>query len=435
MNITIVGTGYVGLVTGATFAEIGHNVLCVDNDASKVEKLRQLEMPIHEDGLPEMVERNVTAGRLCFSTSIKEGVDFAEVIFVAVGTPPGYQGEADMSYVETVGREVAENITAYRLLVEKSTVPVNTSAQLRRTMLRGVKQDVPFDIASNPEFLREGSAIHDAFNPDRIVVGVESERAAALLRELYKPIVEKSGCPYLEMNIPSAELTKHASNSFLATKISFINAVSRVCELTGADIRHVSRGMGLDKRIGPHFLDAGVGYGGSCFPKDVDAFVRLADEKGYSLDILKDVQRINADQREHLMRKLQQELWVFADKVIAVLGLAFKPETDDIRESPSLYFVPQLLERKSQLRLWDPIAQEKFAQIYPGLDYFSTPLECVKGADAVLILTHWPDVLNIDLDAVKRAVRCPIIVDGRNCFEPAKMAEHGFTYLSCGQQA
>jgi UDPglucose 6-dehydrogenase len=433
MNITIVGTGYVGLVTGATFAEIGHTVMCVDNDAAKVERLRRMEMPIHEDGLPEMVERNVKAGRLRFSTSVGEGVRFAEVVFIAVGTPPGYQGEADMSYVERVGREVAESMTAYRLLVEKSTVPVNTSAQLRRTMLRGVKQDVPFDIASNPEFLREGSAIHDAFHPDRIVVGVESERAAALLREIYKPIVDRCGCPYLEMNIPSAELTKHASNSFLAAKISFINAVSRVCELTGADIRHVSRGMGLDKRIGPHFLDAGVGFGGSCFPKDVDAFVRLADELGFSLDILKDVQRINVAQREHLMRKLQQELWVFEDKVIAVLGLAFKPGTDDVRESPSLYFIPQLLERKSKLRLWDPVAQEKFAQIHPGLDYYPTPLECVRGADAVLILTNWPEVVTVDLDKLKQAVRCPIVVDGRNCFEPADMAKYGFTYLCCGR--
>jgi UDPglucose 6-dehydrogenase len=434
MNITIVGTGYVGLVTGTTFAEVGHTVLCVDNDARKVEMLRALKMPIHEDGLEAMVARNVDAGRLAFSTSIAEGVAHAETIFVAVGTPPGYRGEADMSYVEKVGREVAAHMTGYRLLVEKSTVPVNTSAQLRRTMLREVKQDIPFDIASNPEFLREGSAIHDAFHPDRIVVGVESERAAELLRELYRPIVERSGCEYLEMNIASAELTKHASNSFLAAKISFINAVSRVCELTGADIRHVARGMGLDRRIGPHFLQAGVGYGGSCFPKDVDAFVRLADDLGYSLDLLKEVQRVNAAQRDHLMRRLQQELWVFEDKVIAVLGLAFKPGTDDIRESPSLYFVPQLLERKAKLRLWDPVAQEKFAQAHAGLDYYPTPLECVRGADAVLILTDWPEVVSLDPDALKSAVRCPIVVDGRNCFEPGLMAEKGFTYVCCGRK-
>ncbi|MDP6506740.1 MAG: UDP-glucose/GDP-mannose dehydrogenase family protein, partial [Planctomycetota bacterium] len=323
MKVTIVGTGYVGLVTGTTFSEIGHEVLCIDNDAPKIDTLNSRIMPIYEDGLEEMVVRNMDAGRLKFSTSIEEGTDFAEVIFIAVGTPPGYRGEANMSYVEKVGRAVAEHMSSYRLLVEKSTVIVNTNEQLRRTMNKYLKEDIPFDIASNPEFLREGQAIKDAFSPDRIVVGVESDRAAALLQELYEPIVSKSNCEYLQMNIPSAELTKHASNSFLAMKISFINAVSRVCELTGADITEVAHGVGLDDRIGPSFLSAGVGYGGSCFPKDVDAFIRMGEEIGYSLEILKEVQAINEAQREHLLRKILQELWVLQDKVIAVLGLAF----------------------------------------------------------------------------------------------------------------
>lgn len=433
MKITIVGTGYVGLVTGAAFSEIGHDVMCIDNDEKKIQKLKNLEMPIYEEGLEKIVVRNVDAGRLRFSTCIKEGTAFAEVIFIAVGTPPGYKGEANMSYVEKVGREVAENMTSYRLLVEKSTVIVNTNEQLKRTMNNYLKQDIPFDIASNPEFLREGTAIKDAFHPDRIVVGIESERAGTLLREIYDPIVKESGCEYLEMNIASAELTKHASNAFLAMKISFINAVSRICELTNADVGQVAHGMGLDKRIGRAFLDAGIGYGGSCFPKDIDAFARLGDELGYNLDIVKEVQRINASQKEHLMQKLQQELWVLEDKTIAVLGLAFKPGTDDVRESPALYFVPQLLERKANLRLWDPIAHEKFDQEHPGLDYYDTLIECIEGADAILILTGWPDIGKMDLQEVKKAMKCPIIIDGRNVFEPEAAAKYGFIYHSIGR--
>ena len=433
MNITIVGTGYVGLVTGTTFSEIGHNVMCVDNDESKIATLRDRKMPIFEEGLEEIVLRNVDEGRLRFSNSIKEGTDFAEIIFIAVGTPPGYAGEANMSYVERVGREVAENMDSYRLLVEKSTVIVNTSQQLRRMMNKYLKQDIPFEIASNPEFLREGQAIKDAFHPDRIVVGVESDRARKLLRDVYEPIVSKSGCHYLEMNIASAELTKHASNSFLAMKISFINAVSRICELTGADIREVAHGMGLDERIGQSFLSAGVGYGGSCFPKDVDAFVRMGDELGYSLKILKEVQAINESQREHLSRKLQEELWVIQDKTISILGLAFKPGTDDVRMAPSLYFVPELLERGANLRLWDPQAAGKFDQIHPGLDYFDTPIECAEGADAVVILTDWPAVKALDLEELKKVCHCPIILDGRNVFDPVDMEEHGFTYYSMGR--
>jgi len=433
MKLTIVGTGYVGLVTGATLSEIGHDVLCVDNDESKIARLKRLEMPIFEEGLDEIVRRNVEAGRLRFSSSIKEGTGFAEVIFIAVGTPPGYKGEANMSYVERVGLEVAENMHSYRLLVEKSTVIVNTNEQLRRTLNKYLKEDVPFDIASNPEFLREGTAIKDAFHPDRIVVGIETPRAAALLREIYAPIVKSSHCEYLEMSIASAELTKHASNSFLAMKISFINAVSRICELTGADITNVAHGMGLDKRIGPSFLKAGVGYGGSCFPKDVDAFIRLGDEVGYSLDLLKEVQRINVGQKEHLMRKLQQELWVIQDKTVAVWGLAFKPGTDDVRESPSLYFIPRLIERGAKLRLWDPAAKEKFDAVNPGLSYFATPLECAEGADALLILTDWPEVLKVDLKRLKSSMRCPIVLDGRNTFDPIALKDLGFTYHSMGR--
>lgn len=432
MKITIVGTGYVGLVTGTCFAEMGHNVLCVDNDTRKIKMLKAGKLPIYEPGLQEMVDRNTAAGRLHFTESIEEGTDFAPVIFIAVGTPPGYRGQANLSYVEQVGRKVAEHMTEYRLLVEKSTVPVNTAEQLKRTVTKYSRQDIPFDVASNPEFLREGSAIQDAMKPDRIVIGVESERAAKLLREVYEPLT-KQGAPLLEMNIASAELTKHASNSFLAMKISFINAVSRICELVGADVEEVAHGMGLDRRIGPLFLKAGVGYGGSCFPKDVDAFVHIADQLGYDFQLLKQVQIVNQTQREHVMQKIQRELWVIQDKVIAILGLAFKPGTDDIREAPSLYFVPHLLDAKAHLKVWDPVAQEKFSELYPQLEYFQDPIECAKDADLLLILTEWPEVKAMDLERLKSVMRCPVVVDGRNVFEPKVMRQLGFTYHCVGR--
>lgn len=433
MNITIVGTGYVGLVTGACFADWGHKVLCVDNNEKKVAMLRRGEMPIYEIGLEDIVKRCVASGHLAFSTSIEEGTRFAEVIFIAVGTPPGYRGEANMSYVEQVGRLVAQHMDGYRLLVEKSTVPVNTGDQLKRTVVKYLRDSIPFDVASNPEFLKEGTAMEDANAPDRIVIGVESERAAVLLRQVYEPIIKKTGCKLLEMNIASAELTKHASNSFLAMKISFINAVARVCELAGADVKQVAQGMGLDKRIGPQFLSAGVGYGGSCFPKDVDAFVHIADRLGYNFELLKEVQRINKTQREHLLQKIQHELWVIQDKTIAVLGLAFKPGTDDVRESPSLFFVPQLREAGARLKLWDPIGAEKFAELYPQEHYVKDLMEAVTGVDLVLILTDWPEIRKLDLAKLKAAMKVPVIIDGRNMFDPAAMRTAGFTYHSVGR--
>ena len=433
MNITVVGTGYVGLVTGACFSDWGHTVMCVDNDENKVKMLKQLQMPIYEDGLEELVRKNVAAGRLHFTSSIADGTKFAEVIFIAVGTPPGYRGAANMSYVEQVARQVAEHMDSYKLLVEKSTVPVNTHEQVKRTVSKYLRADIPFDVASNPEFLKEGTAIEDAYDPDRIVVGVESERAAKLMQEIYAPIVKKTNCPLLVMNPASAELTKHASNSFLALKISFINAVARICEMAGANVEQVAQGMGLDKRIGKQFLKAGVGYGGSCFPKDVDAFVQIADHLGYNFELLKEVQRVNKTQREHLMQKLQRELWVIQDKHVSVLGLAFKPGTDDVRESPSLYFIPQLIEAGAKLKLWDPVAEERFAQLYPQETYVKDPLECARGADLLLILTDWPQVKNLDLDQLKSVMKCPVIVDGRNMFDPAAMRARGFTYHSIGR--
>ncbi|NLB64971.1 MAG: UDP-glucose/GDP-mannose dehydrogenase family protein [Lentisphaerae bacterium] len=433
MKISIVGTGYVGLVTGACFSDAGHEVMCIDNDPKKIEMLHRGEMPIYEPGLEELVERNVKAGRLHFTTSIKEGTEFAEVIFIAVGTPPGVGGEANMTYVEQVGREVAENMTSYRLLVEKSTVPAKTSEHLKRTVLKYLQADTDFDVASNPEFLREGSAISDATRPDRVVVGVESQRAGDLLEEIYRPILEKGGGKFLRMSVTSAELTKHASNSFLAMKISYINAVARICELAGADVEQVAEGMGLDVRIGPLFLRAGVGYGGSCFPKDVDAFVRLSDFLGYDFKLLKEVQRINQTQRDYVMKKIKQELWVVQDKKIAIFGLAFKPQTDDIREAPSLYFVPKLQEMQAKVCAWDPIAEENFKKVHPELECAKDLYECARDADLVLILTEWDEVKNLDFNKLKEVMTTPVIVDGRNIFKPAEVRALGFTYHSVGR--
>ena len=433
MKISVVGTGYVGLVTGACFSDAGHEVMCIDNNPKKIEMLHRGEMPIYEPGLEEIVKRNVEAGRLKFSTSVKEGTEFAEVIFIAVGTPPGPGGEANMTYVEQVGREVAENMTSYRLLVEKSTVPAKTSEHLKRTVLKYLRADTDFDVASNPEFLREGTAIGDAMNPDRIVVGVESKRAGDILEEIYRPILAKGGGQFLRMNVTSAELTKHASNSFLALKISYINAVARICEMAGADVEQVAKGMGLDPRIGSKFLHAGVGYGGSCFPKDVDAFVRLSDAVGYDFKLLKEVQNINKTQRDFVMKKIKKELWVVQDKKIAIFGLAFKPETDDVREAPSLYFVPALKEMKAHVVAWDPIAEGKFKEVHPDLETVDDLYECAKGADLVLVLTEWDAVRNIDLAKLKSVMACPVIVDARNAFDPLKVRALGFTYHSVGR--
>ena len=435
MKISIVGTGYVGLVTGACFSEAGHDVLCIDNNPKKIEMLHRGELPIYEPALDEMVKRNVEAGRLHFTTSIAERTAFAEVVFIAVGTPPGVGGEANLTFVEQVGRQVAENMTSYHLFVEKSTVPAKTSEHLKRTILKYLRSDVDFDVASNPEFLREGTAIGDAMNPDRIVVGVESKRAGDILEEIYRPILAKGGGQFLRMNVTSAELTKHASNSFLALKISYINAVARVCEAAGADVEQVAKWMGLDPRIGPKFLHAGVGYGGSCFPKDVDAFVRLSDAVGYDFKLLKEVQNINKTQRDFVMKKIKKELWVVQDKKIAIFGLAFKPETDDVREAPSLYFVPALEEMKAKVVAWDPIAEGKFREALPDVKLETTQdlYECAKGADLVLVLTEWDAVRNIDLEKLKSVMACPVIVDARNAFDPAKVRALGFTYHSVGR--
>src|SRR5574341_939806 len=332
MNVAIVGTGYVGLITGACLAEIGHHVLCIDNDRRKIETLKKGKIPIYEPGLEPLIRKNIKVGRLQFSTRIADGVEKALVIFIAVNTPPLGGGEADLSFVAHVAREIAVHLRNYRVIVDKSTVPVKTGEKVVETIKRYCKKGVDFDVVSNPEFLREGSAVHDMMHPDRIVIGVANSRAAQIMQELYEPI----GTKFLATDIPSAELIKHASNSFLAMKISFANALANICELSGANIEEVVYGMGLDHRIGVHFLKAGIGYGGSCFPKDVSAFIKIAEELGYSFDLLKTVERINDEQKIRFLKKVREVLWVLKGKVVGVLGLAFKPNTDDMRNAPSI---------------------------------------------------------------------------------------------------
>ena len=430
MKIAIIGSGYVGLVTGTCFAELGNDIICVDNDKTKVKSLKEGEIPFYEPGLQELVTRNVKEGRLSFTDKIGEAVEFAEVIFIAVGTPSRPNGEADLSYVDNVAREIAEHMKSYKLVVEKSTVPVETGEKVMQTIKRYNKQNIPFDVASNPEFLREGSAIEDFLKPDRVVVGVQSEKAASILRKLYEPLNSN----IIITDIKSAEIIKHASNSFLATKISFINAVANICEVSGADIQKVSEGMGFDKRIGKQFLYAGIGYGGSCFPKDVDAFVTIAERKGYDFGLLKEVQRINKDQRKRFVKKIEEALWVPKGKTIAVWGLAFKPNTDDLREAPSIDIIGSLLKEGASIKAYDPVAMERMKEIFPDITYCKNPYEAAQDADAIVLVTEWNEFKQIDLKKIKNSVKYPLIVDGRNVYAPEDMEALGFHYISIGRR-
>lgn len=430
MKVAIVGSGYVGLVTGACLAEVGHIVICIDNNKAKIDMLKRGEMPIYEPGLKELISQNVKAKRLSFTTSIKDGVDASKVIFIAVGTPPREDGSADLSYVENVSREIAENLTSYKVVVEKSTVPVETGEWVKRTLNRYGKRGVKFDVVSNPEFLREGSAVKDFLNPDRIVIGVESKEAEKIMKELYNPI----NAPILVTDIKSAEIIKHASNSFLATKISFINAVAEICEKSGADIKKVAEGMGLDQRIGPRFLNAGIGYGGSCFPKDVDAFVHIADKLGYDFKLLKEVQNINQHKREMFVKKIRDTLWILKDKNIGVWGLSFKPNTDDMREAPSIDIIKALQKEGAKVKVYCPGAMDKAQEHFSNVEFCNDYHEACKNADALVILTEWQQFRNADMKKVKELMRNPLIIDGRNIFEPEEMSELGFDYHSIGRR-
>ena len=429
MKICIIGTGYVGLVTGTCFAEIGHQVTCVDKDASKVKVLLAGGMPIYEPGLEELVKKNVAAGRLRFTSSTPEGVEPSDVIFIAVPTPPQPDGSVDLSYIETVAREIAGCMTTYKIVVDKSTVPVRTGDQVAETIKRYCKAKVEFDVVSNPEFLREGFAVEDFLKPDRVVIGVRSQRAVPAMREIYAPIK----APLIVTDINSAELIKHAANSFLALKISYINAVSVICEASGANVIEVANGMGMDARIGRRFLDASLGYGGSCFPKDLSAFIKISEQLGYDFRLLKEVQHINSDQMDRFVKKIIETLWVAKDKIIGVLGLAFKQNTDDVRQSPAIDLCQRLLAEGATLRVHDPQAMDKARAVLKNVTYVEDMNDVAQGCDALVIATEWPEFKKLDLERARRELTHPILFDGRNLFDPAEMEKLGFIYKSIGR--
>ncbi len=429
MRLSVIGTGYVGLVAAVCFADLGHNVVGVDLDAERIRLLASGRSPIYEPGLEDLLIRGRDGGRLRFTTETADAVSDSEVIFITVGTPSLDSGEADLTAFAAAPEAIARALTGYRLIVEKSTVPVRTGERIRDQINMITQGAVPFDVACNPEFLREGSAIHDFLHPDRIVLGVASERSERLLRELYQPF----DCPVLVTNLATAELIKHASNAFLALKISYINAVGNVCERLGADVRLVADGMGYDHRIGRAFLDAGVGYGGSCFPKDITAFVRIAREEGYEFHLLEEVARINDGQRDVLLRHLKDALWVLGGKTIAILGLAYKPNTDDVRESPAVPIIHRLLREGAAVRAYDPAAEANARQILPDVIYCPDPYVAAQGAEAVVLLTDWEEFRRLDLARLRDLMRRPILIDGRNVLEPEAVRAAGFHYAGMGR--
>ncbi|MFA6142555.1 MAG: UDP-glucose/GDP-mannose dehydrogenase family protein [Candidatus Omnitrophota bacterium] len=431
MKISIIGSGYVGLVTGACFADLGNDVICIDNDVKKIKSLKSGAIPIYEPGLEELIRRNRKEGRLSFSSNIKEGVGRSEIIFIAVGTPSRDNGDADLTFVEHVSKEIAQAMPSYRLVVEKSTVPVNTGEWVEHTIKAFNKRNIKFDVASNPEFLKEGSAIEDFMHPDRVVIGVKSKKARDLLVELYKPLK----APIVVTDIKSAEIIKHASNSFLAAKISFINAISDICDKVGADIVEVARGVGFDKRIGREFLNAGIGFGGSCFPKDLSAFIHIAEKIGYDFGLLKEVQKINDFQKKLLVRKIEGLLWNLPRKTVGVLGLSFKPNTDDIRCSPALDIISMLLKEEVNIRTYDPVAMPKAKEILgKDVKFCKDAYEAARQSDCLLIATEWNEFKELNFKKIKKLMKQAIIVDGRNIYDPAEMKKLGFTYVGIGRR-
>jgi UDPglucose 6-dehydrogenase len=433
MDLSIIGSGYVGLVTGACFADVGHNVICVDNDAQKVEALQSGKVPIYEPGLEEVIHRNVSAHRLRFTDSIRDGVDNSQVVFIAVPTPQQPNGHVDLSYIEKVSREIAGVLTSYRVIVDKSTVPVKTGEKVAESIKRYNRHGADFDVVSNPEFLREGCAVADLMQPNRIVIGAQSERAVDLMKKVYEPFM----APILVTDINSAELIKHAANSFLALKISYINAISAICEASGADVEKVADGIGMDRRIGRSFLNAGIGYGGSCFPKDLAAFITISEQLGVSFDLLKEVQRINTAQKERFLKAIRDTLWILREKKIAVWGLTFKPDTDDIRSSVAIDLVAEMLREGAHVVAYDPKGMEKAREVKAIADaqLVTCALEAVDGAEALVIATEWSEFANVDLALVKEKMTTPIVFDGRNLFDPKTMAQLGFRYHSIGRRS
>ncbi len=434
MRLTIIGSGYVGLTTGACFAKVGHQVVCVDNNPKKIESLLAGQIPIYEPGLEEIVKQNVANGRLRFTTSTDEGVDFAEVVFIAVPTPPNPDGSVDLRFIEKVARDIAAVIKDYKVIVDKSTVPVKTGEKVAET-IRRYAPSVEFDVVSNPEFLREGSAVADLLDPDRIVIGANGARAVALMQQLYAPFV----APVLVTDINSAELIKHAANSFLALKISYINHLSAICDAAGADIEKVAEGMGMDKRIGRSFLNAGLGYGGSCFPKDLAAFTTISNQLGVPFQLLHEVHNINTAQLQRFLKAIRDTLWVLQDKKLAVWGLSFKPHTDDIRSSVAVELVRNLVHEGANVVATDPKGMDSFRTFEPELSskvsLVDDPLEAVDGAEALIVATEWPEFGELDLKEVKNRMIAPLVFDGRNLLDPWAMKELGFTYHCIGRNS
>jgi len=429
MNLTLIGTGYVGLVTGACFAEVGHHVVCVDNDEAKVKLLKAGGIPIYEPGLDELVRKNTAAGRLSFTANTAEGVQKSDVIFIAVPTPPLPDGSVDLSFIERVARETATAMTGYKIIVDKSTVPVKTGEKVAETIKRYCAAKVDFDVVSNPEFLREGFAVGDLMKPDRIVIGTRSPRPVAMMKEIYAPF----NAPIVVTDINSAELIKHASNSFLALKISFINAIAAVCENTGANVQEVAAGMGMDERIGHRFLNAGLGFGGSCFPKDLSAFIKIAEQVGYDFRLLKEVQRINTEQMDRFVKKITDTLWVLKGKKIGVLGLAFKQNTDDVRMSPAIELCQRLQKEGAVLRVHDPKAMDKAGAILKDVTWVEDMNNVADGCDALVVATEWDEFKKLDLDRARKSLTHPILFDGRNLFDRSEMERLGWVYKSVGR--
>ncbi|MDI6839511.1 MAG: UDP-glucose/GDP-mannose dehydrogenase family protein [bacterium] len=427
MKVAIIGTGHVGLITGVCFADIGNDVICVDNDDNKIAMLKKGELPIYEPGLKELLNKNKR--RITFTTSIKTGIQDTPVIFICVGTPTRASGDADLSSVENVITQIAESMKEYKLVVEKSTVPVQTGIRIKQLMNSKVKKGIKFDVASNPEFLREGNAIYDFMHPDRIVIGVESDTAKKLLFDLYEPIK----APILVTDIESAELIKHASNSFLAMKVSFINAVSRICELSGADIDKVAKGIGLDHRIGHEFLNAGVGFGGFCFPKDLKAFRRISQKLGYEFELLDIVEKINELAKANFVSKVEDILWNLAGKTIGILGLAFKPNTEDMRYAPSIDIIHMFQNGGAKIKVYDPQAMPVAKKLLKDVVYCKDPYEVAEGADCLCIITEWNEFKKLDLTRIKSLLKSPIIIDGRNIFDRKSIEALGFVYKGIGR--
>jgi len=433
MNIAMFGTGYVGLVTGTCLANLGHTVICVGVHEKKITDLQKNILPIYEPGLQEFVATNAAEQRLSFTTDAAKAVQSSEVIFIAVGTPQGANGEADLTFVFQVAETIGKYMNSYKVIVDKSTVPVGTADAVRERIQRYQTVQYPFDLVSNPEFLREGEAIHDFMNPDRIVIGIESDKAKEIMTHLYKGI-ERTGKPIFITDVKSSELIKYTSNAFLATKISFMNQIAELCEKVGGDVKEIGKGIGLDSRIGPRFLQSGVGYGGSCFPKDVQALIYTAKEQCIDFSLLRAVEDINAHQKKSLFPKIEKLLGSISGKTITLFGLSFKPKTDDIREAPSLVIIEQLLAAGAHLKVYDPAAMPSMKSVYPYLKYCLHAYDAALDSDCVVIVTEWDEFRYIDLKKVKEHMKTPCIVDGRNIYEPAELRALGFKYMGVGRE-